>query len=371
MNFMKTTYVLITCLFMTCCGSAMAQTVTVPFTADKWSMENAEATQETYMGKPCIWIKKGAIISKDVDLRDGVIEFDMNFPGGRGFPGVGFHVVDMSNFEQFYVRPHQAGNPDATQYTPVFNNLAGWQLYHGAGYSEATPLQPDQWHHIKIDMHGFEAEIYFDDMSKPLIKVTELKHGWKGGNIALITGNLPTRFANVQYTIKQGSAPTPKTIPANGADGLITRYQLSQQLNRNFFEEKLRLSPEIKSKLKWTTQSTESSGTINLAKFTQLNDTGYAMVARVVIRSEEDQVKGIAFGFSDFVTVYLNDQAIYIGADNYRSRDYRYLGTIGFFDMLMLPLKKGDNELWFVVSEDFGGWGLKAKMADMKKISLR
>jgi len=53
------------------------------------------------------------------------------------------------------------------------------------------------------------------------------------------------------------------------------------------------------------------------------------------------------------------------------SRDYRFLGTIGFFDQLFLPLKKGSNELWFVVSENFGGWGVKAKLENMDKISLR
>jgi len=39
--------------------------------------------------------------------------------------------------------------------------------------------------------------------------------------------------------------------------------------------------------------------------------------------------------------------------------------------MLLLPLKKGVNELWFVVSEDFGGWGIKAKFENMEKISLK
>ena len=32
------------------------------------------------------------------------------------------------------MRPHQVGNPDAIQYTPVFNGLSAWQLYHGDGF---------------------------------------------------------------------------------------------------------------------------------------------------------------------------------------------------------------------------------------------
>ena len=44
------------------------------------------------------------------------------------------------------------------------------------------------------------------------------------------------------------------------------------------------------------------------------------------------------------------------------SRDYRYLGTIGYFDEVFLPLEPGKNELWFAVGENFGGWGLEARL---------
>lgn len=101
------------------------------------------------------------------------------------------------------------------------------------------------------------------------------------------------------------------------------------------------------------------------------SETTNAMVAKVLIESGSKQVKELQFGFSDFVTVYLNDKAIYSGSDNFMSRDYRFLGTIDYFDKVYLPLKKGANELWFVVSENFGGWGVKAKFGNMEKISLR
>lgn len=367
---MKKTCWLITCL-MAGIYMVSGQAISVPFTPDRWNMENAETSMETFNGKECILVKTGAIITKNIDLRDGTIEFDMSFPQQRGFPGIGFRVLGMDNFEHFYVRPHQSGNPDATQYTPVFYGMAGWQLYHGEGYSKAIPFKFDQWHHIKIDMHGIEAEIYIDNMQTPFIKVTELKHGWKSGNIAFIPGNLPTRFANLQYSSRQVNEPSPIPVPANGTGGLITQYQVSNQVNSTLFQDQLQLTPDIKSKLKFTKQPTESSGTINLAKFMQANDTGRVIVAKIVVQSETDQVKELSFGFSDYVRVYLNDKALYGGKDNFLSRDYRYLGTIGFFDKLFLPLKKGANELWFVVAEDFGGWGVKAKFEDMSGIGLR
>jgi hypothetical protein len=62
---------------------------------------------------------------------------------------------------------------------------------------------------------------------------------------------------------------------------------------------------------------------------------------------------------------------IYGGSDVYTSRDYRFLGTIGLFDELYLPLKKGDNELWFAVTENFGGWGVKAMFDDLSGIRIK
>ncbi|WP_205509819.1 hypothetical protein [Longitalea arenae] len=175
----------------------------------------------------------------------------------------------------------------------------------------------------------------------------------------------------MQYTIKTPVTQAAVPVPANGTDGLITQWQVSNQVNQQLFTNSMQLTPDIKSKLSWQTQNSEPSGTINLAKFTQPKDTNKVMVAKVVIESATDQVKTISFGFSDHVLVYLNDRALYGGSDVFMSRDYRFLRTIGFFDMLCLPLKKGKNELWFVVGEIFGGWGLKAKLENMEKISLR
>ncbi|THU38346.1 hypothetical protein FAM09_16860 [Niastella caeni] len=350
---------------------ANGQTVTVPFTSDRWDKEKAKSTIETFGGKECILLTSGTIFIKDLALQDGIIETDISFPQHRGFPGIAFRMADRENYESFYMRPHQSGNPDATQYTPIFNNQAGWQLYHGEGYSKATPFTFEQWHHIKIDIHGRQAEIYFDDMEKPLIKVTELKRDPKAGTIGVNGGGLSTRFANLQYTIRQPVTQAAMPVPANGADGLITKWQVSKQVNGHLFESKKQLTSDFKSTLTWTTQNSEPSGTINLSKFTQPKDSGNAMVAKLIIESEVEQVKAISFGFSEYVVVYLNDKAIYAGRDNFLSRDYRFLGTIGYFDTLLLSLKKGTNELWFVVGKDFGGWGVKAKLEDMKQISLR
>jgi hypothetical protein len=369
--YMKKAYLLTTGFLLAFLLDTNGQTVSVPPTPDRWDTLGVTPVRETYEGKECIFLKSGAIVLKDAELRDGTIEADISFPKQRSFPGFAVRMQDTFNFEYFYVRPHQSGNPDATQYTPVFNGDDGWQLYYGEGYGGAFPFKFNEWHHIKIELHGLQAEFYIDDT--PVIKVKELLNGWKTGKIAIVSGGAPLHVANVQYTIKQeqGSPPAPIPVPANGTGGVITQWHVSNVVNRRLFEKQYQLTAEIKKKLTWTTQSSEPSGIINLARFGKLKDTTNTMVAKLVVESVSEQVKELSFGFSDFVTVYLNDKALYYGADNFMSRDYRFLGTIGYFDKLFLPLKKGTNELWFVVSENFGGWGVKAKFENMEGVSLK
>lgn len=52
------------------------------------------------------------------------------------------------------------------------------------------------------------------------------------------------------------------------------------------------------------------------------------------------------------------------------SRDYRFLGTVGYFDEVYVDLKKGKNELWIAVSETFGGWGVKAQLENMDGLEV-
>ena len=73
---------------------------------------------------------------------------------------------------------------------------------------------------------------------------------------------------------------------------------------------------------------------------------------------------------SDRLRLFVNDRLLYTGNNGYRTRDYRYLGTIGHFDAVTVPLHKGRNELGFAVSESFGGWGLQAAFDDTDGLTI-
>jgi hypothetical protein len=120
----------------------------------------------------------------------------------------------------------------------------------------------------------------------------------------------------------------------------------------------------------WSRLTSEPSGLVELARVNGLRDGKNPVFARTVIRSARAQTKRLDFGFSDRAVVYLNGQALYRGDDTYRSRDYRFLGSIDYYDTLYLPLAEGDNELVVVVSEDLGGWGVQAKLADPAELAF-
>ena len=112
----------------------------------------------------------------------------------------------------------------------------------------------------------------------------------------------------------------------------------------------------------WTTLEAEPSGLVNLARTTGIVGDRNTVLARATIHSEHARTRSLAFGFSDRAVVYLNGHALYRGDDTYRSRDHRFLGSIGLWDTLYLPLEAGANELVVAVSEDFGGWGVLARL---------
>src|SRR5258707_1603037 len=83
------------------------------------------------------------------------------------------------------------------------------------------------------------------------------------------------------------------------------------------------------------------------------------VIARATVVSDRDQLKKLNVGYSDDVSVFLNDKILYRGRSAQRFRDPGFLGIVNpENDAVYLPLKKGRNELMLAVSELIGGWGV-------------
>ncbi|MCP5054473.1 MAG: hypothetical protein GY940_45315 [bacterium] len=349
-----------------------AHAETFPFDSPRWVINPKSAGVVDHLGQKSLKMQGGIAYIKDLNFTNGIIEFDVSFTRKRGFFGGVFRMQDKGNYEEYYLRPHQSGNPDATQYTPVFNGMAGWQLYHGKGYGGAMTFQFDHWIHVKLVVSGEKGELYIGDNEQPVIVMHELKRGITTGLVGLKANRFAAGyFANFSVT-PSDNPPLKATAhtPAKAKPGTIMTWDVSNTFGENTLAGKTVLSAAEKSALTWKKLQCEDWGLANLSRSAKRERTKNTVFARVTINSDSEQTKTLQLGYSDRVKVYLNDGLLYSGMNNYMSRDYRYLGTIGYFDTVCLRLKKGQNELWLAVSENFGGWGILSRFEDMKGITL-
>jgi hypothetical protein len=347
---------------LTCAVPGLAQPI--PFDSDRWAFDAEESAVVDHLGRRALRLQGGlAWIEDAAGFQDGVIEFDIAVTGERGFMGGIWRMQDRNNYEEFYIRPHQSGNPDANQYTPVFNGVSGWQLYHGPGYGVPVDYALNRWMHIKIVVSGTRAEVYIDS-DEPVLVIPELKHPVAAGRVGLSAGAFaPAYYANFTYQARANPplAGTPEAPPA-APPGTVTEWEVSAPFGEALLAGKTMLSESDRQDLNWQPLPAERTGITNLARITSGSTEENTVFARLTLEADQAETRQIRFGYSDRVKVYLNGRLVYAGDNGYQSRDYRYLGTIGLFDALSLPLRPGTNEVLFAVSESFGGWGILARV---------
>ena len=360
---MKKCLPILVCLFMLT-NSLYGLAETVPFDDPRWEIKGDKTSVMTFDGKQVLYTPGGGATIKDTGFIDGIIEVDMLFPDDtRGFSGITWREQDGGFYEHFYIRPHLSGETDSTQYTPVFNHDSGWQLYFGPQHSVALDLHYNKWMHIKIVVSGDQAEIYVDD-KEPILFINDLKADLGTGSIGVSTTFAPAYYANFSY--EKIDKPTLKgsPIPAKkAAADLVTQFDISEVVADGH-------SKPSDYSGNWSIEKTETSGTLNISRYRKRSKGNNTVLVRLNINSEVDQIKRFSFGYSDEVIVYINNKPVSGGSNVYRSRDYRYLGSIGLFDNVYIPLKAGKNEVYFAVKEYFGGWGFMGKFDDMTGITL-
>ncbi len=351
----------------------------IEFSGTSWLVRGQEAKLENYLGEEALLFRNSAAYINDLEFENGTIEFDLATAGNRSFVGVAFRIQESpGDYENFYVRPHNSGRFDAMQYTPVYNEVSAWQLY--AEYNAALDIPRDQWVHVRLVISGSRLAVYFDDAPEPAMVVEEMKGRPGPGGVAIRAffpanepvGFYPTAYANFVVRPDDSPAEYIADSPPAPESGFISHWDISPA-----FEAPERILEELPAEMLeaegWTTAIAESSGRVNLARYRGIPegaDRG-TILARVVISSATEQVKKLNFGFSDIASVFLNGDPLFTGNNSYLSRSQRYLGVMTVDnDALYLPLKQGDNELVFAVSEAFGGWGIIARLNDLNGISV-
>jgi sugar lactone lactonase YvrE len=324
------------------------------FESDRWIMANAEVVQ--HLGRSSLM---GTAYLKDVEFENGVIEVDIAVTGDRSYPGLIFRMQSPLDYERFYIRPHRAPYyPDALQYTHVINGVASWQLCQGEGFTALAEIPDNQWIHLKMEISGTQARVYFGDIEHPALVIHHLKHGKSKGTIGLMGPRDKTAyFSNFKFrpdnTLQFEPLPKRETPP-----GMIMEWELSQAFKSGQIEMEAYPDERVLQKIAWKKVGPEPSGLVDVCRFAQRTPGGPDVVfARTSISAKKEEIKKYLFGYSDEVSIFLNGDILFTGNSSYQSRDPSFLGAVGLFDAVFLPLKKGENELFFVLKETFGGWG--------------
>ena len=347
----------------------------VPFDSERWEIHATDYKVEDYLGQKSLFLKGGFASVKDsTEFSSGIIEYDIAFSEERGYAGALWHLKDGGNFEKFYFRPHQSGTIEAAQYTPVFNKITGWQLY--PEYRVAVTYPYDEWIHVKIIVAGDYAEVYVRDMDRPIFFIDDLRGDFGSGRVGVeVEDFAPAYFANFSY-IPLKNPPLQTKLPTleQATPETIMSWLVSNTFAEELLDNEYVLSDTDRKNLSWSELNCDRLGLGNLAQVNGIKGDKNTVFARTTIISDREQTKELEFGFSDRIKVYLNNRLIYAGQDNPFSRDETFLGHIGYFDELYLPLEPGENQLWMAISEKsdlIAGWGVQARFKNMNGISVK
>lgn len=353
------TVFLVSCLVLS--TYAVAETDLLNFESDRWVTDKAQIVE--HLGRQSL---AGFAYLRDVEFENGVIEVDIAVTGQkvRAYPGIIFRMRSDDNFERFYVRTHRASlYPDALQYAPIHNGITSWQLYTGDGFTAGVDFPAEQWVHVRMEILGKQARVYVGEMEKPALIVNELQHGESKGKIGVMAEGT-AYFSNFKYTItddlKFESPPLVDTVP-----GIITDWQISQPFKITELDIPYYPDKEILSRAEWQHAKNAPSGLVDIARYTgRLGQEPDCILARKIINADKNKMLHLNFGYSDATAIFVNGERYFLGSSAYQSRDPSFLGIIGYFDEVSLPLNKGKNEILLIVAEVFGGWGFMARDGD-------
>ncbi len=350
-----------------------------PANSPRWQF-GPGANLTNYLGRPCLALEDEKATLKDFEFADGVIDVDMASNETRGFYNISFRTQGNGEGELVYLRAHKSGLEDAQQYTPMFHGTGPWQIYNGKGFTAAVDIPRGAWFHVRLVVAGAQAKLYVGNMTIPSLVMDDLKSGLRKGGV----GFYGVHISNVEIR-RTPPAEWKRHEPAMPAT-TIAKWSLSPDMDALARDLERPLSKSEADSMTWQDVQAEPPGFVVINRYRRAPDIratffddfsrrlepqkGMRIVyARTTILSERDQVKKLNIGYSDDVSLFLNDKILYRGRSAQRFRDPGFLGIVNAEnDAVYLPLRKGRNELMLAVSELTGGWGFICRFDDMTGI---
>src|SRR3954462_14272963 len=253
-------------LFLATTSAAQTpETLSVPADSPRWELEG-EAKVVDYQGRKSLRMDGAAAILKDFEMRDGVIDVDVNTPAIRGFVGFDFRLdKDQANYEEVYFRQHESGLPDALQYTPVLGTGRNWQLFNGPGFTAGADIPRNEWFHMRLEVTGAQAKLFIKDMDKPALVMDDLKSGVQRGQIALYDLTGETYFSNFEVRTMP-DAPWERHLPPMPPNTL-TKWSISPAYDALQRDLEAPLSAAENASIRWQEVEAEPPGFVVLQRY--------------------------------------------------------------------------------------------------------
>ncbi len=230
------------------------------------------------------------------------------------------------------------------------------------------------WIPTKVVVIEDKMSVYVGDMDTPTFVVDNLKRDSKEGGISLFSTFGQVYFSDVSIREIEASdvskqQHTQKGIPSN----YLTKWQMSGMFVKDTLNVMAQVDSLLKSRDSFKTVKADTDGLLNISRF--YDDMDKTVVLTCSLRSDSDQEVTLNFDYADHLVIVLNSKVLFDGGMNFRPPPEK--GTEGrvFVDdeQTVLNLRKGPNELTFVLSADNRqkyNWGCIAKLVHLDGISL-
>ncbi len=335
----------------------------VGFESPRWAV--ADGQRDEYLERKAL---AGTALLEGASMRNGTIEVDVVVTGARSYPGIVFRRAGTGEYERVYLRPHRSGlYADVVQYVPAFHGVDSWQLYSGPGFTAPAIIPTGQWVHLKLEVAGTQARLFIGEARQPALTIRELKHAPREGGLGVMApADGSAHFSNFRYT-PDDTLRIDAPPPAGPVPGVVRNWELSATAPADLVD--MERYPKSGAR-GWTRVTADANGLVDVSRHrARREDQIECVFARTYLDARKAETRKLRFGYSDEVSVFLNGTLLFRGDSAYRSRDSSFLGVVGLFDALYLPLKPGRNELLLIVKETMGGWGFMCQSGDAVELA--
>ncbi len=348
------------------------KTTIIPLKADNWEFKPRTVEFIKYKSRSAMKLlsSEDIVVLKNFNFTNGTIEYDME-PLDPQFTSIYFRWKNSKESECFYFRTRKAGNPkaeDAIQYAPEIDGVDLWDML--PHFQTNADFKKGVWNHVKLVISGKQLRAFVNDLKYPALEVPMLEGNVGSGTLAF-DGQVIISNLKIMPNFVDGLSPEAGIDPTASDPNYIRKWLVSQPVTT---AQNIDLSYENipNTETGWENIFAERRGLINLTR-KYGNTVGKRLVwLKTNINSEKAQKKILHFGFSDEVCVFINGSSLYVDKNLFNTpMAKRPDGRCSIENTsFKIPLKKGDNILMLGVDNFFYGWGIVARLDDLKGVKL-